>query len=86
MAPATSSGCATNLTTYGPTIHNPRAPKADKVAVPSTTNPNKLLFSDFTRLRTSFGNITVASGMTSHNNALASVPADHGGLHLRDHP
>src|ERR1035437_2424302 len=74
IVPATSPECATNRTTHGPTTHKPSAPQTHTPAVPKTTNPNKLFFSDFTRLWTSFGNITDASGITSHSNARDSVP------------
>ena len=39
------------------------------------TRPSKLLFSDRAALWTIFGNITVASGSTSHSSARDSVPA-----------
>ena len=59
----------------GPTSHSPSPPQIASTAVPSTTRLNKLIFSDFAAAWTIFGNITAASGITSHSNARDSVPA-----------
>ena len=56
-------------------MHNAAAPQMVSAAVPSKTMASRLFFSDFALAWTIFGNITVASGSTTHSNPRDKVPA-----------
>ena|SRR2546427_10365472 len=64
-----------NFTIHGPRTDKLRAPVIASTAVPSRTIPMRSDFSALAALWTSFGNITVASGPTSHMSARDKVPA-----------